>query len=75
MKIVDHHCARKLKHVYRFIADLIAISHNRQFENPFSEIYHEKIQLKKENPNHNNSILIYFNLVKFLDLQSKNDIV
>ena len=41
--------ARKLCNVFRFTDDLNSISHGGEFESSYSNIYPEKLQLRKEN--------------------------
>ena len=40
MKDIDHHCARRFGHVYRFVDDdLVALNDNKEFGNSFKKIY------------------------------------
>ena len=44
----DIFTARKFRHTFRFINDLLAINDDGEFENCFSDIYPEELELKKE---------------------------
>ena len=41
--------AKKFKHIFRFIDDLIAVNDSNEFEKLFKEIYPPMLELKKEN--------------------------
>ena len=53
MTYIDHHCAKRFGHVYRFIDDLIQVKGNKEFDNPFKEIYSAELELKKVNASDN----------------------
>ena len=59
-KNIDHHCAGRFGHVYRFIDGLIPMNYNKECGNSLMEIYPEELELKKENANDN--------IATFLDL-------
>ena len=59
VKQKDLFVARKFRHTFRFIDDLLAINDDGEFENCFRDIYPEELELKKEHGG---------NSVAFLDL-------
>ena len=61
LKKEDLHRARRLRHVFRFIDDLIALNDNNEFAASYKEIYPEEMELKPENVDHSSS--------SYLDLQ------
>ena len=59
VKKKDIFIARKFRHTYRFIDDLLAVNDDGEFEKCFKDIYPEELELKKEHGGEN---------VAFLDL-------
>ena len=51
LKKEDLRRARKLRHVFRFIDDLIALNDDDEFLRSYAEIYPKEMELKPENQN------------------------
>ena len=56
-KSKDIFTARKFRHTFRFIDDLLAINDDGEFENCFTDIYPKELELKKEHGGDNVSFL------------------
>ena len=59
VKSKDLFIAKKFRHTFRFIDDLLAINDDAEFERCFTNIYPPELELKKEHSG---------NSVSFLDL-------
>ena len=55
LKKEDLHRARRLRHVFRFIDDLIALNDKNEFAKSYKEIYPEEMELNPEHEEHSSS--------------------